>query len=254
MQLIAKSSGDSDRPLPTAGMQQGVLYSIIVLGTQESEYMGTKKNQFKFNVGWELPHLPKLEYEDNGQKIMRPQCVFKTYVLSLYAKSNLAQDLVGWRGMGFSKEEENGYDVFGMFKIGANVLLQITHYEGKDGKMKAKYIGISPLMAGMPTVQPENPLVEYEPSMRDSFPEGMPDWAKEAVAKSPEYQGITSATENEDLQKVTESMNGQDNPDWVDDEPIGDDPFIHNCNICHKDTDKVDSLGICDSCLAKQNS
>lgn len=191
MKLIAKASGDSDRPLPAAGMQQGVLYSIIVLGTQKTEYMRKVKKQFKFNVSWELPHLPKLEYEDdNGQKILRPQCVFKTYTRSLYAKSNLAQDLSGWRGVDFSKEEENGFDVFTILKPGLNALLQITHYEGNEGKMRAKYISMSQLMPGMTEKIPENPIVEYEPTMLDNFPEGMPDWAQEAVVKSPEYQAM----------------------------------------------------------------
>ncbi len=168
MKLIAKASGDSNKPLPAAGIQHGVLYSIIVLGTQDVEYMQTKKRQFLFNVGWELPHLPGIEYEDdNGQKIIRPQCVFKRYTRSLYAKSNLAQDLTGWRGVAFTKEEESGFDVFTMLVPRANALLQITHYEGNDGKMRAKYIGISPLMAGMVKVAPENSIVEYEPAMID---------------------------------------------------------------------------------------
>ena len=187
MKMIAKASGNLDRPLPEAGLQHGVLYSIIVLGTQETEYMKTKKQQYKFNVAWELPHLPKIEYEDNGQKIMRPQCVFKSYVRSLYVKSNLAQDLIGWRGVGFTKEEENGFDVFTMLTPGVNALLQITHYEGTDDQMRAKYIGISKLMPGMAELQPENPIVEYEPSMGDSFPDGMPDWAKECASKAPEF-------------------------------------------------------------------
>lgn len=203
MKLIVKASGD-DRPLCPAGMQQGVLYSIIVLGTQETEYANRVKRQFKFNVSWELPHLPKLEYEDDGNRILRPQCIFKSYTRSLYVKSNLAQDLAGWRGREFNSEEEQGFDVFTMFKPGANALLNITHYEGNDGKMRAKYISISPLMPGMSTRIPENKIVEYEPSMLDNFPEGMPDWAKETVVKSPEYK----AAQNPNLQAAQEATNG----------------------------------------------
>ena len=188
MKMIAKASGGADRPLPKAGMQQGVLYSIIVLGTQDREYKGVAKQQFLFNVSWELPHLEKIEYEDDGKKVLRPQCVFKTYTKSLYEKANLAQDLTSWRGHGFSDEEENGFDVFTMLKPNTNALLNIVHYEGKDGKTKAKYASISNLMPGMPETLPENDIVEYEPSMGDKFPNGMPDWAREAAAKSPEYK------------------------------------------------------------------
>ena len=203
MKMIAKASGDSDRPLPEAGLQHGVLYSIIVLGTQETKYMKKKKTQYKFNVAWELPHQPKIEYEDNGQKILRPQCIFKSYVRSLYSKSNLAQDLAGWRGRGFSKDEENGFDVFTMLTPGVNALLQITHYENNNGEPRAKYIGISKLMPGMVDVVPENAIVEYEPSMGDNFPDGMPDWAKEAAAKAPEFgkgeEDFTEDTTNYEL-------------------------------------------------------
>ena len=228
MKLIAKASSD-DRPLCPAGMQQGILYSIIVLGTQETEYMSKVKKQFKFNVSWELPHLPKLEYEDNGEKILRPQCIFKSYTNSLYVKSNLAQDLAGWRGKEFNSEEERGFDVFTIFKAGANALLNITHYEGGDGKMRAKYISISPLMPGMSKMIPENRTVEYEPSMLDNFPEGMPDWARDSVVKSPEYK----AAKHPDLQangypvhtgvpepdpSITESAY-KSNSDYVGDNP-----------------------------------
>ncbi len=217
MQLIIKSSDGADRPLPEAGMQHGILYSIIVLGTQETEYMKTKKKQFKFNVGWELPHLQKLEYEDNGNKIMRPQCIFKSYTRSLYEKSNLAQDLAGWRGQGFSKEEQNGFDVFKMLVPGVNALLNIVHYENNSGNTKAKYVSISKLMAGMVEVLPENPIVEYEPSMQDNFPDSMPDWAREAVVKSPEYQGV----------KHGQEVFGDDGPLPTDDQDYDEDsiPF-----------------------------
>ncbi len=219
MKLIAKA-GSSDRPLPAAGMQQGVLYSVIVLGTQETEYKGTVKQQFKFNVAWELPHLPKLEYEDNGQKIQRPQCIFKTYNLSLFSKSNLAQDLSGFRGQDFSVEEENGFDVFTILKPGLNALLQITHYEGNDSKPKAKYISMSQLMSGMIVAIPDNKIVEYEPAMLDNFPEGMPDWARETVAKSPEYQAIKHATgELRGGQAVDDVGPYQPNHDYVGDKP-----------------------------------
>ncbi|MCK5017493.1 MAG: hypothetical protein KAS32_10535 [Candidatus Peribacteraceae bacterium] len=191
MELIAKASGGGNRPLPEAGMQQGVLYSVIDLGTQEVEYMGKLKYQRKLNVAWELPNLPKLDYEDdNGNKVMRPSCVFKSYTLSLFEKANLAKDLSGWRGQKFTKEEENGFNVFAMLKPGANALLNIIHYNGKDGQTRAIYEGVGKLMQGMPELAPENPIVQYSTEMGDKFAEGMPEWAIETIKKSPEYRAV----------------------------------------------------------------
>ncbi len=195
MELIAKSSGGGDRPLPPAGMQHGVLYSVIDLGTQKREGRYGTKIQRMVNVAWELPHLPKLEYEDDGKKIFRPQCIFKTYTLSLFKKANLAKDLAGWRGSGFTKAEENGFNIFSMLKPNANALLQVVHYEGNDGSTKAKYESISPLMSGMIEILPENKPVQYSTELHDEFPDGMPEWTIEAIKSSPEYKGIAHARE-----------------------------------------------------------
>ena len=208
MELIATSSG-SDRPLPEAGMQQGILYSVIYLGTQKTVYEGKAKSQKKLNVAWELPGLPKLEYEDEtGSKVMRPQCIFKTYTLSLFEKASLAKDLAGWRGSQFTKEEQKGFDVLTMLKPGANALLQIVHYQGKDGSTKAKYESMSKLMAGMPELQPENQIVEYSVEMGENFPVGMPDWTKDDARKAPEFGVVASA---------------EDDRDWSQGDPDSDD-------------------------------
>ncbi len=217
MELIAKSSGGVDRPLPPTGMQHGVLYSVIDLGTQKRESRYGTKIQRMVNVAWELPHLPKLEYEDDGKKVERPQCIFKTYTLSLFKKANLAKDLAGWRGEGFTKAEENGFNVFSMLKPNANALLQIVHYEGNDGTTKAKYESISPLMPGMTEILPENKPVVYSTELHDNFPDGMPDWTKEEIKKSPEYKGIANARE------VLPDKAVEDTTDYSGDVPSFDD-------------------------------
>jgi len=213
MQLIAKSSGGSDRPLPPAGMHHGILYAVVELGTQKNEYKGKTKIQRMFNVAWELPHAPKFEYEDNGEKITHPSCIFKRYVLSLFEKANLAKDLSSWRGQQFTKAEENGFDIFSMLKLNANALLNIVHYEGANGGMKAKYTSISPLMAGMVETLPENPTYEYTiAECGDNFPAEMlvenMQWMVDAIKTSPEYrrkmtgEALPSTPENEPTEAV----------------------------------------------------
>ncbi len=193
MVLIAKATGGGDRPLPPIGMQQAVLYSVIDLGTQQNDYMGTIKIQRKLNVAWELPFAPKLKYEDNGKEIERPQCIFKTYTLSLYEKAGLAIDLSGWRGSQFTKAEQNGFDVFSMLTPGANALLNIVHYEGKDGGMKAKYTSIANIMPNMLVCELDNPMVQYSiEEFGDNFPESIPDWCIEDIKKSPEFKRYMS--------------------------------------------------------------
>lgn len=189
MKLIAKANGGGDRPLPPKGMQQAVLYSVIELGTHKTEYMGKEKIQRKINVAWELPFVPKLKYEDDGQTIERPQCIFRSYTLSLYEKAKLAEHLSGWRGEKFTKAEENGFNIFSMLQPNTNVLLNVVHYEGNDGKVRARYESISPLMPNMNETLPENPTIFYcIAECGDNFPEGMPEWCVEEIKKSPEYK------------------------------------------------------------------
>ena len=218
--LIAKASGGGDRPLAPTGIQQAVLYSVIDLGTQKVEYKGVTKLQRKINVGWELPKASRIEYEDEKGKHSRPQCIFKRYTLSLYKESALAKDLAGWRGQGFTKKEEAGFNIFNMLTPGVNALLNIVHYTNGSGETKAKYESIAKMADGLGFINTaaENPIVLYTTDMGDNFPENMPPWAIEAIKQSPEYNrvvsGVANACGSQSLNEAQQSLGVEDTTDY----------------------------------------
>jgi hypothetical protein len=141
MAIIAKSSGEgtSFEPAPS-GVHQAVCVDVQDLGVLEVTWQGTKKQQHKINVAWQIAE----EREDG-----KPFLVFKRYTLSLHEKSGLRKDLESWRGRKFTREEEMGFDVEKL--IGVNCLLNIQHNQVGD-RTYANVVSIMPLVKGMPTM------------------------------------------------------------------------------------------------------
>lgn len=89
------NQGGGPKVLPKAGIQLGVCYSIIELGTQESEFKGEKKKRTEVQISWELPnHLHTFKEELGAQ----PLSVHATYGLSDAPQSKLPQALQSWGG------------------------------------------------------------------------------------------------------------------------------------------------------------
>lgn len=194
---IKPSKPISDRPLPPVGMQHAVLYQVICLGTQKGDWQGKPTFNYKIKVGWELPNAPKIIYKnDDGTETKKLACIFMTYNSYLTDKSTLGIHLGGFIGRKFTKKEQNSFNIGDILKPGLNSLLTIIHDVKMDGSPCAKYTAIAPLMAGMVEIAAENAIIEYEPTMGDNFPEGMPDWAIDEVKQSPEYNTAVNGAAN----------------------------------------------------------
>lgn len=176
------------------GTYQAVCYSVVDLGTQHSERFDQDLHQACLT--WEFPEV-RIDVDRNGKTENLPRVISRTYTLSLSEKANLYKDLVSWRGVPFTPDELEGFDLFAIG--GANCLLTITN-EVKDGKTRAKIAGIAKLMKGMTKLPPENPLVRYC-IMEDALniPESVPDWLKKQIAQSMEWRAIKKAQMSTDL-------------------------------------------------------
>ena len=76
--------------------------------------------------------------------------------------------------------------------LGANGLLTVVHNES-NGSVYANVGGMGPLMKGMQKRTPKTPLMYFTLSdIPDgdavAWPEQMPEWVREAIRKSQEYQ------------------------------------------------------------------
>ena len=184
MAIIAtsKSDGQTFEPAP-AGVHQAVCVDVVDLGILDVTWQGTKKQQHKINVAWQI---------DEAREDGKPFLVFKRYTLSLGEKANLRKDLEAWLGRNITREEEHGFDVETL--IGRNCLLNVTHNVSKD-KTYANVASIAPLHRSMkpisvrdyvrkvdrPTNGAQPPVQGHEPDIERALQDfgEEPDWVKD---------------------------------------------------------------------------
>lgn len=187
--LAKRPEGQDIDPIP-AGTVQAVCYAVVDLGTQFSEYYN--KSARKVQIMWEIPEY-RIDVERAGQKVDMPRAISKRYTLSLHKKAQLYNDLVAWRGVDFTDEELNGFDIFSI--LGVNCLLTITHGE-KDKKVYANIASVAKLMKDMDSLKSENGLVRYYmPEDQQVIPESVPDWLVDIIKKSEEFKMVADARE-----------------------------------------------------------
>jgi hypothetical protein len=78
MALTLSESAKQERKLPEAGATVGMLYSLVDLGTQETNWDGEKKYTPKVRLTFELPdQTDEFEVEENGKrtKVSKPMVV-----------------------------------------------------------------------------------------------------------------------------------------------------------------------------------
>jgi hypothetical protein len=177
----AGSEGKSFDPV-SAGVHQGVCYSVIDLGTQTPSnpaYMAARKVQ----IGWEIPG--ELVQTDDGPK---PRVIGKEYTLSLGKKATLRAALQSWRGRPFTEEELKGFELSKL--LGANCLINVIHKTSDDGsKTYARIEGLMPLPKGMPVLKPLAPTLTFDLPKTGPIVllEAIPEWIKEKIMKSEEW-------------------------------------------------------------------
>jgi len=186
MGIIAKETG-SPRELLPPGNVQAVCYGVIELGHRDGRY-GVK------HEACVLFEIPGLRYEDE-EKVDRPKGINKFYTISLHKDSNMCKDLTSWRGREFTEQEKEGFDITAL--IGANCLLNIAHKQKADKTMKDEVASITPIMAGMNKLVPENALINYSIS-DDGFDfTGVPEWAVKFIKESEEFKSKDNVRSDE---------------------------------------------------------
>jgi hypothetical protein len=180
------------------GTYHAVCYSVIDLGTHDTEYKGTKSKKHKIRIRFEIPSE---RINIDGKDL--PSGISKKYTLSLSEKADLYKHLIQWRGKPFTKDELKGFDIFNVVK--ANCLLQILNDVTKENTTYAFIAGIMPLMKGMSKLAPENPVVTYSlMSNGVNIPETIPDKIKKEIEDSDEIKAMRNAGNNPALAAAQE--------------------------------------------------
>lgn len=176
-ELLAKEP-ESERVLISEGVHLAVCIGVFDLGTQYSRIFD--KEAHKILIMWEVPD-ERIVVDEKSL----PLAISKRYTLSLHEKAQLRKDLESWRGKAFPPETlKEGFDLKKI--LGKTCQIQIIHNES-DGKTYANIAGIMALPKGTNPLEPENPLKFFSINQKE-IPEDVPDWIKEIIQDSKEFQ------------------------------------------------------------------
>lgn len=169
----------------------GICVGVIDLGTQYNEKF--KKYTQKVMLIWEIPSET---VEVDGEQ--KPRWQSKEYNATLNEKGNLAKDLTSWRGKSLTQEEsEEGLDL--QMMLGRCAMLSIT-VEEKDSGTYNRIGGIMGLPAGVPQPTTESELLSFDmDEWDDKVLEALPDWIREKIMRSSEYQEKHAPTDAVDF-------------------------------------------------------
>jgi len=188
MAITATSQGGGHyEPVPE-GNYIARCYQMIHIGTVMDTFQGENKLTNKVRVTWELPTECK-SFKDGEPE--RPYSIGKDFTLSLNEKATLRKFLESWRGKAFSEAEARSFDVTKL--IGAPCMLNVIHKTSKTGKLYAEIAGVAKMPKGIecPDQVNETFVFHYEPFEQWRF-DTLPDWMKDKVRSSLEYQAAVN--------------------------------------------------------------
>lgn len=213
-----------ERKLIPNGVYVARCYSVVDLGTQESEYQGEKKYLRKVRVTFEIPSLMEVFDKEKGEQ---PKVIGKTYTLSDFSKSNLVKDFMGW----FSDSKEEG-DILYLLEnktVGRAVMMNIGSFENTYGTFNC-IESLNPLMAGQECVPQINPSLKFDLNEIDNAVfEKLPPFMQEQIKKSPEYNA-------KNYEEETADYTGADPDSMYKNEP---DPIPNNSGISDESIQEV---------------
>jgi hypothetical protein len=192
-----------ERKLPEAGATVGVLYSLVDLGHQKTNWDNQEKWTPKVRLTFELPdQTDEFEVEENGKRttIQKPMVVSIEQTRSLGEKASLRKLLEQWRGQTFTSKELQAFSLKNL--LGKPAMLTLIHKTSQQGRQYCAIAGASKLPKGMKapaTTTNDQLYYEIEQGEAGQFND-MPDWLQEKIRASKEFAtaaGKSTATKVE---------------------------------------------------------
>ena len=203
MALTISESAKQERKLPEAGATVGVLYSLVDLGHQKTNWDNQEKWSPKVRLTFELPdQLDEFEVEEKGKvtKVSKPMVVSIEQTRSLGEKASLRKLLEQWRGQTFTSKELQAFSLKNL--LGKPAMLTLIHKTSQQGRQYCAIAGASKLPKGMKapaTTTNDQLYYEIEQGEAGQFND-MPDWLQEKIRASKEFAtaaGKSTATKVE---------------------------------------------------------
>jgi len=187
MALTISESAKQERKLPEAGATVGVLYSLVDLGHQKTNWDNQEKWSPKVRLTFELPdQTDEFEVEENGKRttVQKPMVVSIEQTRSLGEKASLRKLLEQWRGQTFTSKELQAFSLKNL--LGKPAMLRKT---SQQGRQYCAIAGASKLPKGMKapaTTTNDQLYYEIEQGEAGQFND-MPDWLQEKIRASKEF-------------------------------------------------------------------
>jgi hypothetical protein len=203
MALTISESAKMERKLPEAGATVGVLYSLVDLGHQKTNWDNQEKWTPKVRLTFELPdQTDEFEVEEKGKvtKVEKPMVVSIEQTRSLGEKASLRKLLEQWRGQTFTSKELQAFSLKNL--LGKPAMLTLIHKTSQQGRQYCAIAGASKLPKGMKapaTTTNDQLYYEIEQGEAGQFND-MPDWLQEKIRASKEFAtaaGKSTATKVE---------------------------------------------------------
>jgi len=203
MALTISESQKMERKLPEAGATVGVLYSLVDLGHQKTNWDNQEKWTPKVRLTFELPdQTDEFEVEENGKRttVQKPMVVSIEQTRSLGEKASLRKLLEQWRGQTFTSKELQAFSLKNL--LGKPAMLTLIHKTSQQGRQYCAIAGASKLPKGMKapaTTTNDQLYYEIEQGEAGQF-QDMPDWLQEKIRASKEFAtaaGKSTATKVE---------------------------------------------------------
>jgi hypothetical protein len=203
MALTLSESQKTERKLPEAGATVGVLYSLVDLGHQKTNWDNQEKWTPKVRLTFELPdQTDEYEVEENGKRttVQKPMVVSIEQTRSLGEKASLRKLLEQWRGQTFTAKELQAFSLKNL--LGKPAMLTLIHKTSQQGRQYCAIAGASKLPKGMTApAKTANDQMYYEIEQGEGGQfNDMPDWLQEKIRGSKEFAtaaGKSTATKVE---------------------------------------------------------
>ena len=168
--------------LAPAGSHTATCFQIADLGTQSGMY-GPK---WQISISWELPDEPMADG--------RPFTISRRYTLSSNRKSALRADIEGWLGRVLTASDFGKFDLSQL--LGTTSLIGIKHETRDDGRTFANVTSVMKRPKAVPERRScVNEAIAFSladrPFRQHEF-EKLPQWVRDAIARSPEYELATT--------------------------------------------------------------
>jgi hypothetical protein len=210
MALTISESQKMERKLPEAGATVGVLYSLVDLGHQKTNWDNQEKWTPKVRLTFELPdQTDEFEVEENGKRttVQKPMVVSIEQTRSLGEKASLRKLLEQWRGQTFTSKELQAFSLKNL--LGKPAMLTLIHKTSQQGRQYCAIAGASKLPKGMKapaTTTNDQLYYEIEQGEAGQFND-MPDWLQEKIRASKEF--ATSAGKSTAIKSELDSDGNQ---------------------------------------------